>query len=246
MKSMSTNLEAIKHVKAAFTELASSYTSTMDTELNQFWGVSYHEFVERLVKLAAVMPGEKVLDIATGTAMIPIKLSSSTEQREHVVGLDITPAMLQHGREVIARHPQASKIDLVCASAMEMPFADSIFDVIICGLGTHHMNVPKMLFEAKRLLANRGRLIISDVGATPFWRSAAGKLLIKLLMIEYGFVNQSARAQAELDAFQNVRTATEWLDLLSDFGYVKVRIEEIKPRFPWFPSGLTLQAEVIT
>ncbi len=241
---MSLNLEPLDHVKQAFTELASTYTTTMDAELNQFWGVTYLEFIDRLVSMAAIMPGEKVLDIATGTAMIPIKLTSFHQRRNRIVGLDITPAMLQQGRKVIEHDHRTDRIDLVCASAMEMPFANGIFDVIICGLGTHHMNVPCMLFEAKRLLVKSGRLIISDVGATPFWRSVAGKLLIRVLMIEYGFIHQSARAQAEIEAFQNVRTAKEWSKLLGDFGYVKIHIEEIKPRLPWFPSGLTLQAEV--
>jgi len=237
-------MEEINHVKKAFTELAPSYSSTMDKELNQFWGISYPKFVERLVNLAAVKPGEKVLDIATGTAVIPIKLISTNHPQERVVGLDITPAMLQNGREVIAGHGGKNTIDLVCASAMEMPFGCGIFDVIICGLGTHHMNVPNMLLEAKRLLTKNGRLIISDVGATPFWRSLTGKLLIRLLMLEYGFINQSARSHAELEAFQNVRTAKEWSALLKEFGYEKVHIDEIKPRLPWFPSGLTLQAEI--
>jgi ubiquinone/menaquinone biosynthesis C-methylase UbiE len=237
-------MDTNSHVQEAFTELAPSYFRTVDKELNQFWGISYPEFVDRLVKVAAVKPGEKVLDIATGTAVIPIKLITNYPPQERVVGLDITPAMLQHGRKVIEGKCTSNTIDLVCASAMDMPFSNGIFDVIICGLGTHHMNVPKMLREAKRLLAKSGRLIISDVGATSFWRSLFGKLLIRLLMFEYGYFNQSARSQAELEAFQNVRTAKEWSKLLKDFGYEKVHIVEIKPRMPWFPSGLTLQAEI--
>ncbi len=238
-------MDEIDCVKQAFTELAPSYTSTMDKELSQFWGISYPKFVERLVALAAVKPGEKVLDIATGTAIIPLQIILGNRRQERVVGLDITPAMLQHGRQVIARNGFTNTIDLVCASGMQMPFPNGTFDVIICGLGTHHMNVPLLLHEAQRLLARNGRLVMSDVGATHFWRSIPGKCLIRILMWEYGFVNQSARSQAELEAFRNVRTANEWKLLLRDFGFVKVRIDEIKPRLPWFPSGLTMQAEVI-
>jgi ubiquinone/menaquinone biosynthesis C-methylase UbiE len=239
-------MEEKNHIKEAFTELAPSYINTMDKELIQFWGISYPKFVERIVRTAAVKTGEKVLDIATGTAVIPIKLISGNKHQERVVGLDITPAMLMQGRKVIARNVVTNTIDLVCASAMDMPFADGAFEVIICGLGTHHMNVPKMLLEAKRLLAKSGRLIISDVGATPFWRSLVGRILLRLLMLQYGFVNRSARSQAEIEAFQNVRTAQEWTELLMEFGFAKVHIDEIKPRLPWFPCGLTLQAEIAT
>lgn len=237
-------MDELMHVKEAFTELAPSYTNTMEKELNQFWGISYLKFIELLIERADVRKGEKVLDIATGTAVIPLKLISSCHHQAQVVGLDITPAMLAQGSRAIAGNGRKQAIDLVCASAMEMPFANGIFDVIICGLGTHHMNVPRMLLESRRLLAKNGRLIISDVGATPFWRSAAGKILLRVLMIQYGFINQSARSQAEIEAFKNVRTANEWSDLLKAFGYEKIRIDEIKPRLPWFPSGLTLQAVI--
>ncbi len=233
-----------EHVIEAFTELAPSYVKTMDKELIQFWGISYPKFVERLVSTAAVKTGEKVLDIATGTAVIPLKITSVTSHQDRIVGVDITPAMLMEGHRAIASNGTRNTIDLVCASAMHMPFADGVFEVIICGLGTHHMNVPEMLSEARRLLAHTGRLIISDVGATPLWRSALGKLLLRLLMLQYGFINQSARSQAEIAAFQNVRTAQEWSMLLNEFGFTRVNIDEIKPRFPWFPSGLTLQAEL--
>ncbi len=232
------------HIKEAFTELAPNYSKTMDRELIQFWGISYLRFVEQLVKTANVKTDERVLDIATGTAVIPLRLISFNQLKDQVVGLDITPAMLMQGQKVIARDNATRSIQLVCASAMDMPFADGIFNVIICGLGTHHMNVPKMLAEAKRLLAINGRLVISDVGATDFWRSVVGKLLIKLLMLKYGFANRSSRSQAEIEAFQNVRTAQEWMAMLQTFGFSKVQIDEIKPRLPWFPSGLTMQAVI--
>ena len=233
-------------ITQAFTELAPSYIKTMDRELIQFWGISYANFVEQFVKAAAVKPHDRVLDIATGTAVIPLKLCSMNQRQDQLVGLDITPAMLMQGRKLMSSGGFTPKIDLVCASAMEMPFEGGIFDVVICALGTHHMNVPKMLQEARRMLAKNGRLLITDVGATPFWRSPAGRVVLRLLMWQYGLANRSARSQAEIEAFKNVRTGKEWCALLEEYGFVKVRIDEIKPRLPWFPSGLTLQAEIAT
>ena len=161
-----------------------------------------------------------------------------------MVGLDITPAMLKEGHKEIYKKGEKKRIDLVCASAMSMPFADGVFEVVICGLGTHHMDVPSMLREAKRVLTHKGRLIICDVGATSFWRSFTGRSILWLLMLQYGLINRSARSQAEIEAFKNVRTAQEWFNLLKDCGFVRVRIDEVKPRFPWYPSGLTLRADL--
>lgn len=233
-------------VKAAFTELAPCYVITVDKELFQFWGITYQAFVENLVRVAAVKPGEKVLDLATGTAVIPQYLAENMVEGNQLVGLDITPAMLAEGHKSIRERGKNHSIELVCASAMDMPFVAGVFDVVICGLGTHHMDVPKMLEETSRVLGKKGRLIISDVGASSFWHSWFGKILLRLLMIQYGLVNQSARARAEIEAFQNVRTAKEWIGLLSALGFVRIRVNEVKPRLPWFPSGLTLLAEMPT
>jgi len=231
-------------VTEAFTELAPSYKSTMDQELYQFWGIHYMEFVEKMVTMTAIKPGEKVLDIATGTAVIPLKLKSVMGTQDPIVGLDITPAMLAEGRKDIAKCGRGSAINLVCASAMCMPFVDRSFQVVICGLGTHHMDVPQMLSEAKRILVDSGRLAICDVCATPFWRSPIGRITLWLLLRMYGIANSAARSKAEIEAFKNVRTAREWSEILKDFGFRKIEMDVVNPRFPWFPGGMTLTAEV--
>jgi ubiquinone/menaquinone biosynthesis C-methylase UbiE len=230
-------------ITQAFTELAPSYQRTMDQELSQFWGISYHDFVEKMLATAQVRPGEWVLDIATGTAFIPKQLKERMPGGRPIFGLDITQAMLQTGRRELLRQAPGSPIELVCASAMAMPFASGIFDIAICALGTHHMDVPLLLSEARRVLVDGGRLVISDVGATPFWRSALGKLVLWGLMAQYGLANHSARSQAEIEAFKNVRTASEWSHLLEELGFRNIQVDEIRPRYPWYPSGLTMTAK---
>jgi ubiquinone/menaquinone biosynthesis C-methylase UbiE len=229
-------------ITEAFTELAPNYKSTMDQELFQFWGMHYQDFVEKMVAIAAVKPGEKVLDVATGSAVIPLKLKTVMDPQDQIVGLDITPAMLVEGQKDIAESGSQAAIKLVCASAMRMPFADKSFQVVTCGLGTHHMEVVQMLAEARRILADGGRLVISDVCATPFWRSLAGKIMLWLLIQLYGIANSEVRAKAEIDAYHNVRTTGEWRAILQDSGFGKVKMIVVNPRFPWFPGGFALTA----
>jgi ubiquinone/menaquinone biosynthesis C-methylase UbiE len=230
-------------IKEAFSELAPNYIATMDRELFQFWGVRYHEFVEMMVKMSAIKPGEKVLDIATGTAVIPLKLKTVMDSEDQIVGLDITPAMLAEGHKAIKKNRAGPAVTLVCASAMSMPFADKSFEVVICGLGTHHMDVPLMLTEARRMLVDGGRLSISDVCATPFWRSPIGKIALWMLLHLYGVVSSTARSKAEMDAFKNIRTVLEWSALLKQFGFRNIEMGVVIPRYPWFPGGFTLTAE---
>lgn len=230
----------------AFTELAPIYSETVDSELRQYWGFGYQQFVEYIVSSAGLQPNESVLDIATGMAAIPLKIRARNGGGNRVVGVDITPAMLTQGRELVRQTDHGENvqagIQLVCGSGMQLPFADHVFDVVICGLGTHHMDVPLLLAEIRRVLVDRGRIILADVGATRFWRSLAGKIVLRVLLMNYGLVQGSARARAEIEAFKNVRTADEWKTLLSGTGFREIEIREIPSRRPWYPCGLNLIA----
>lgn len=227
----------------AFTDLAPSYEAVMDRELRRFWGVSYPEFIERVLRLASVGEGDHVLDLATGTARIPRRLAEQDTACGRVVGLDITPAMLQNARRNEGT-PEASACTLVCASAMAIPCVAGAFDVVICGLGTHHMDVPQMLSEVCRALRAGGRLVLVDVGASAFWRSFLGRVLLQVLLLEYRITDRSRRAQAEQDAFPNVRTADEWQALLFDAGFSRVEIDESPARRRWYPCALSIRAAV--
>jgi ubiquinone/menaquinone biosynthesis C-methylase UbiE len=125
---------------------------------------------------------------------------------------------------------------------MEIPFPDGCFDVVLCGLGTHHMHVPHMLAEVRRVLKSNGRMLMIDVGASAFWRSFLGAVVLRVLMLRYGLSRSDARAQAEMEAFRNVRTADEWKAVLSKSGFSRIEVAESRAVRPWYPSALTLSA----
>lgn len=227
----------------AFTELAPRYEETMDRELRQFLGLSYEELVDRLVGAASVNEGDVVLDVATGTALIPLKLLDKVETGGRVVGLDITLAMLRHGRKNVEARGSSLCVSLVCASAVAMPFVEGVFDAAICGFGMHHMDVPQLLSEMRRVLKLGGSLIMADVGASTFWRSFWGIILLRIILAIYRLSHMSsARAQAEMEALANVRTVDEWRTILSDFGFTKIEITESPARRRWYPCALIMRA----
>lgn len=229
-------------VVAAFTELAPDYEATVDRELRMFWGVTYRAFLARFLTVAAVTPGEKVLDVATGTAYLPLQLAGSLGPEGRIYGLDITPAMLVHAAKRLAAESWTGQAALVCGSALAMPLAESSVDVALCALGTHHMHVPTLIAEMRRVVRPKGRVVLADVCANDFWRSWAGTALLRVLIIGYGLSLRSVRAQAEIEAFDNVRTPCEWQTLLADHGFASINLETIRSRFPWYPSGIIASA----
>ena len=113
------NLAVNNPVIAAFTELAASYEATVDRELRTFWGLSYQVFVDQLVTRIPVRPGDLLLDLATGTAVIPRRLAAAVGAGGCVVGLDLTPAMLARARQQNRSGVVHTSTGLVCGSAIE-------------------------------------------------------------------------------------------------------------------------------
>ena len=226
----------------AFTELAPTYEETVDRELRQFWGIGYREFIDRFLDKVEFNHGDVILDVASGTGPVLRKLAALPGIDGQIVGLDITLSMLQNAQAMNATMMTDSPIHTICGSGMEMPIDSNVFDVIVCCLGTHHMDVPRMLSEMKRLLKPGGRLVMADVRATAFWRSTFGSIALRFLMILYGLSLRSTRAQAEIEAFNNVRTTSEWRSLLRDFNFKEVELEEIPALRRWYPGGFVMTA----
>jgi demethylmenaquinone methyltransferase/2-methoxy-6-polyprenyl-1,4-benzoquinol methylase len=80
------------------------------------------------VRLAAPRAGERVLDLATGTADLALAFVEASPAGR-VVGADFVEGMLRHAREKL-RHRQESRITLVAADALALPFPDASFGCV--------------------------------------------------------------------------------------------------------------------
>ncbi|HZP28738.1 MAG TPA: class I SAM-dependent methyltransferase [Acidimicrobiia bacterium] len=69
-----------------------------------------------------------VLDVAAGTAGVTIELARRT--RGHVVGIDLTPAMLERGRANVTAAGLDDRITLTVGRAEQLPFPDATFDAL--------------------------------------------------------------------------------------------------------------------
>jgi ubiquinone/menaquinone biosynthesis C-methylase UbiE len=215
----------------------------VDEELQTFWGWSYERFVTVLLESTDIQEGDFVLDVATGTAVIPLEINNQKGIEPRIVGLDITPTMLTLARQKLDGREAYSNITFTCASAMIMPFRKLSFDVAMCGLATHHMDVPTLVSEIGRVLKPRGKLTIADVGGSPLWRLPFINTLIRVAAFLYFLPGHGvSRAWAEGAALSNVRTAEEWESLLTESGFTDIAITKLATSHYWAPPPLVITA----
>ncbi|MCJ7734894.1 MAG: methyltransferase domain-containing protein [Anaerolineales bacterium] len=230
-------------IKKFFTELSTHYEETMDGELKLFWGWSYQSFLEKLVNRTDIQKNQKILDIATGTSFIPRKIMEQNIPGIQITGLDITESMLRQANQKITAAEYQSSIRLTCADAMALPYKAGSFDVVVSGLASHHMDIPLMLTEMKRVLKPGGLLSIIDVGTSPLWETRIYKGIARLIAFFYFLIKDNpTRAWAEAAAVNNLRTPEGWEIDLTNVGFTTVKIKKLKSKYKWAPEPLSIQS----
>ncbi|MBI9045796.1 MAG: class I SAM-dependent methyltransferase [Anaerolineaceae bacterium] len=227
----------------AFTEMAPDYEEIVDHELRTFWGWSYIGFIKELLGRVNIQTNDIILDIATGTGVIPEQISRSTQTKIQIIGLDITHAMINIAKQKADMQTTATKPVFTCGDAMKMPFPNACFHKILCGLATHHMNAETLVSEMKRILKPDGVITLADVGGAAFWRLPLVRELMKTATFLYFLPKEGwARAQSEADAVINVRTSEEWSMILKSNGFREVTICKLRSRFFWVPDPIIISA----
>ena len=128
----------------------------------------------RIVALASPAAGERALDLATGTGDIAFALAA---RGADVVGLDITPRMIEIARGKIRREEPAlpgpprppippalpALPAFIVADMLALPFPSASFDIVTTGYGLR--NVPDLgvaIDEIHRVLRPGGRFVSLD------------------------------------------------------------------------------------
>lgn len=141
-----------RYVRALFHEIAPRYD---DVTVWLSYGRDAH-WKDVLVRMAAVRPGERALDLACGTGDIAARLRADGAQ---VVGLDVTPRMLA----LASAKPELRGIHWTCGDMVALPVATGSQHVVTAGYGLRNVpDVRAALGECRRVLAPGGRFLSLD------------------------------------------------------------------------------------
>jgi demethylmenaquinone methyltransferase/2-methoxy-6-polyprenyl-1,4-benzoquinol methylase len=144
-------------VRAMFDRIAGFYdvmNSVMTAGL-------HHRWRERAADLAAVAPGDRALDVATGTGDLALELARRVGPDGEVVGSDFSEGMLELARR---KAQGAGNVRFEPANALSLPYADGEFAAATVGFGARNFSdLPQGLREMTRVVRPGGKVVVLEI-----------------------------------------------------------------------------------
>jgi len=144
-------------VRSVFSSVAGSYdvmNDLMSFGLHRLWKAF-------TVQIAGVRKGDKVLDVAGGTADLSLAFAKKVGPTGQVWLTDINHAMLSVGRDRVV--DKGFLLPVAQCDAEKLPFPDNHFDVVTVAFGLRNMtHKDQAIIEMRRVLKPGGRLLVLE------------------------------------------------------------------------------------
>ncbi len=130
----------------------------------------HHVWRRRAAQLAAVGPGDRVLDLATGTGDLAFELGHHVAPDGVVVGADFSENMLAIARDKVTAlrevtsAPAGVQLRFERANALDLPYEDGSFDAATVGFGARNFSdLQRGLSEMARVVRPGGRVVVLEI-----------------------------------------------------------------------------------
>ena len=124
----------------------------------------------RVVNILKAKKPKNILDIATGTGDLAINLVRTGADK--IIGLDISPGMLEVGKKKIQKKNLSSTIDMIVGDSENLPFETNSFDAVTVAFGVRNFETLEIgLSEIHRVLRPSGTFVVLETSIptkTPF------------------------------------------------------------------------------
>lgn len=152
------------YVQRLFGRIARIYdlmNKLMSFGLDQYWR-------SRAARYLALATGEIGLDLGTGTADLAISVLRRSGPGTRMIGMDITPEMLEVGRQKVARLGLQNQIDLRSGDAEHIDLPDNSVDGCCSAFTVRNLtNIEQGFREMLRVVRPGGRVVCLEITHPP-------------------------------------------------------------------------------
>jgi demethylmenaquinone methyltransferase/2-methoxy-6-polyprenyl-1,4-benzoquinol methylase len=160
--------EKARRVRGVFDSVASKYDL-----MNDLMSVGMHRGWKRFtVELSGAGPGDRVLDVAGGTADLARLFADRVAPTGGVVLTDINAAMIRAGRDRML--DEGHLVPAIQCNAESLPFAPRTFDCVSIAFGLRNVTRKDVALEEMRRVLKPGgvALILEFSKVAPAFRAA--------------------------------------------------------------------------
>ncbi|WP_291867776.1 bifunctional demethylmenaquinone methyltransferase/2-methoxy-6-polyprenyl-1,4-benzoquinol methylase UbiE [Maribacter sp.] len=181
---------------------------------------------KKVVSILSKKKPSSILDIATGTGDLAINMVDTGATK--IVGLDISPGMLEVGKNKIADKKLNHTIEMIVGDSENLPFEENSFDAITVAFGVRNFeNLEKGLAEIFRVLKPNGSFVVLETSVptkTPFKQGYRfyTKYILPLIgrifskdRSAYAYLSESASVFPHGENFNNILRKIGFIDVVN-------------------------------
>jgi len=202
--------EKARRIAGVFDSVAGRYDI-----MNDLMSLGLHRLWKRFaVEQSLVRPGDRVLDVAGGTADLARLFARRVGPRGEVVLTDINAAMLGIGRDRLL--DAGMVVSVAQCNAEKLPFSNDRFDCVSVAFGLRNMtHKESAIAEMRRVLRPGGRLVILEFSRVwkplaPFYDAYSFQVLPRLGQLiardaeSYRYLAESIRVHPDQESLKQM------------------------------------------
>ena len=183
--------------------------TTYDSE-----GKAHPENAKRFLEFVTLKPGQKILDLCTGTGLVAIAVAKAIGEKGSVIGVDISSGMLAQARAKIEAEG-SENLQLIEADVEAIAFDREQFDLILCCSALVYISdIPALLDKCYRWLKPGGCLAFTSSNKGSHLSELRVRLCKDLFDIDLPHI------------IRPLWTADKCTKLLRDSGFQNIEIEQ--------------------
>lgn len=222
MKPYNTDKSKKDEVREMFDNIAPTYdrlNHILSFSIDRIWR-------RRVVRKVHHMKPHRVMDLATGTGDLAIKLAKRIP-KAHIMGIDLSDKMLAVAADKVRRKGLEDHIALYQGDAEHLDVADGLVDVVTIAFGVRNFgNLEQGLSEIFRTLRSGGHIVVLEFSTprNPIVRWAYKLYSNHIMKPMGGMISKDKEAYNYLpDSIVEFPSPERFMEILQSVGFSKCR-----------------------